>query len=55
MQKAALLQSQVVPGLSEVQNIPSAIMKALDFTIDINEDELYPPEDLRSSINPNVN
>ena len=28
-------------------------MKALDFTIEIDEDELYPPEDLRTSINPN--
>lgn len=55
MQKAALITSQVVPGMAEVQNVPSSIMKALDFTLDIDEDELYPPEDLRSSINPSVN
>ena len=41
--------------MSEVQNIPSSIMKALDFMVDIDEDELYPPEDLRSSINPTMN
>jgi len=30
-------------------------MKALDFTLDIEEDELYPPEDLRSTLIPSVN
>ena len=56
MQKTVSLQSQVVPGMSEVQSIPSSIMKALDFTLDIEDNELYPPpEDLRSSVNPSMN
>jgi hypothetical protein len=55
MQKTASLQSQIAHGMAEVQNVPSSIMKALDFTLDIDEDELYPPEDLRSSINPSAN
>lgn len=49
MQKSALLQSQVVPGFTESQNLQSSIMRALDFTIDVEENELYPPEDLRAS------
>ena len=55
MQKTVSLQSQVIPGMSEVQSVPSSIMKALDFTLDIEENELYPPEDLRSSVNPSMN
>ena len=48
MQKAAVLQSQALPGLAESQNVTSSIMRALDFTVDIVDDELFPPEDLRS-------
>ena len=54
MQKSALLQAQVIPGNNEVMNVPCSIMKALDFTIEIDDDELYPPEDLRSSLNPTI-
>ena len=39
MEKVASLESQVVPGFAGSQNIHSSILKALDFTIDIDFDE----------------
>ena len=35
--------------LAETFNIAPSTMKALDFHIDIDEDDLFPPEDLRLS------
>ena len=35
--------------LAETFNIAPSTMKALDFHIDINEDDLFPPEDLRNT------
>jgi len=29
-------------------NVGSSVMRALDFAIDIDDDDLFPPEDLRS-------
>ena len=29
-------------------NIGSSVMRALDFSVDIEDDDLFPPEDLRS-------
>ena len=29
-------------------NVGSSVMRALDFSVDIDDDDLFPPEDLRS-------
>ena len=42
MEQVATLESQVVPGFGGSQNIHSSILKALDFTIDIDFDEELP-------------
>ena len=34
-------------GLVSPFNIGSSVMRALEFSVDIDDDDLFPPEDLR--------
>ena len=47
LQKAAVVQLTQDINIETSFNIGSSVMRALDFNVDIDDDDLFPPEDLR--------
>lgn len=47
LQKAAVFQLSSECTLETSFNIGSSVMRALDFNVDVDDDDLFPPEDLR--------
>lgn len=47
LQKAAVVQLTQDMNIETTFNIGSSVMRALDFNVDIDDDDLFPPEDLR--------
>ena len=47
LQKAAVVQLTQDEIIDTTFNIGSSVMRALDFNVDIDDDDLFPPEDLR--------
>lgn len=48
LQKAAVQQLNMDNSMDTTFNVGSSVMRALEFQVEIDDDDLFPPEDLRS-------